>query len=95
MSGLPSNMQRYIVSGPLVSLGLNNRKIYGTQGLKHIMAIMNFGKNDSITEKKLRASLESTRLEVGFSGPLFTNNYTSISNCCTNTWNPNKYKFLW
>ena len=85
-SGLPSNMQRYIVAGPLSSLGLNNRKIYGTQVLKHIMALMNFGKTDSITEKQLRASLESTNMEVGFSGTLFMNNYTSLSNCITNTW---------
>ena len=58
-------MQIDIVAGPIASLVLNNRTIYGTQGLKHIMSLMNFGKTDSITGKKLRASLESTKLEVG------------------------------
>ena len=84
-SGLPSNMQRSVVAGPLASLGLNNSKIYRTQGLKDIMALMNFGETDSITGKQLRASLESTILEVGFSGPIFTNNYTSLSKYITNT----------
>ena len=92
---IPSNMQRDIVSGPLSSLGLNNRTIFGTQGLKHIMAIMNFDKTDSVTGKQLRASLESTKLEVGWSGPLFTNNYPSLSNCITDNWISNTRKFLW
>ena len=56
-SGIPSNIQRGIFAGPLASVGLNNREIYRAQGLKHIMALMNFGKTDSITGKKLRASL--------------------------------------
>ena len=51
------NMQRGIVKGPLESLGLNNRKIYGTQGLTQMMDLMKFGKTDSITGKQLRASL--------------------------------------
>ena len=58
-------MQIDIVAGPIASLVLNNRTIYGTQGLKNTMSPMKFGKNESITEKKLRASLESTKLEVG------------------------------
>ena len=78
-------MQINIVSGPLLSPGLNNSTIYRTQDLKNIMALMNFGETDSITGKQLRASLESTILEVGFSGPIFTNNYTSLSKYITNT----------
>ena len=58
-------MQIDIVAGPISSLLINNRKIYGNQGLKHIMSLMKFGKTDSITGKKLIASLESTKLEVG------------------------------
>ena len=58
-------MQRDIVAGPISSLLLNNRTIYGTKELKHIIYLMNFGKTDSITGKKLRDSLESTKLEVG------------------------------
>ena len=58
-------MQMDIATGPLSSLGINNGTIYGTQGLKQIMAPMNFGKTDSITGKQLLASLESTKLEVG------------------------------
>ena len=76
----------YIFAVPLAYLGLNNSTIYKTQGLKHIMDIINFGKTDSITGKQLRASLEITDLEVGFSGPLFTNNYSSRGNCSIDTW---------
>ena len=93
-SGIPSNIQRDIVAGPLASLRLNNRKIYGNQGLKQIMALLNFGKTDSITGKQLRASPESTKLEVGCSGPLFINSYPSLSNCITDTWISNTRKFL-
>ena len=55
-------MKRYIVAGPLVSLGLNNSTIYVTQGPKHIMDLMNFGKTDSINGKQIRASLEIIKL---------------------------------
>ena len=55
-------MKRDIVSGTLESSVLNNSTIYGTQGLKHIMALMNFGKTDSINGKQLTDSLESTKL---------------------------------
>ena len=58
-------MQIDIVAGPIASLVLNNRTIYGNKGLKHILSLMDFGKNDSITGNKLRSSLESTKLEVG------------------------------
>ena len=94
-SWIPSNMQRGIVAGTLEFLGIKNSTIYGTQGLKQIMALMNFGKTDSITGKQLRDSLESTKLEVGCSGPLFTNNFTSLSNCITDTWITNTWRFLW
>ena len=78
-SGLPSTMQRYIFAGTLASLGLNNSKINGTRGIKHIMALMEFCKTDSITGKQLRASLESKKLEVLCSGPLLKNNYPSLN----------------
>ena len=84
-SGISSNMQRDIVGQPLVYLVPNNRTIYGTQGLKNIMAVLNFDKNDSISVKELSASLESTKLEVGYSVPLFTNNYPILSNHITNS----------
>ena len=76
-------MQMYIVAVPLASLGINNRKIYGTQGQKQIMALISFCKMDQSLENNL------------CSGPLFTNNYTSLSNCCTDTCISNKWKLLW
>ena len=94
-SVIPYKIQSYIVLGPLASLVINNRKIYVTQCLKHIMALMKFGKTDSITGKQLRASLESTKMEVGFSFPLFINNYPSLSYCITDTWISNTCKLLW
>ena len=59
------------------------------------MSLMNLGKTDSITGKHLRASLEITKLEVGCSGPLFTNKYLSISNYIINTCISNTWIFLW
>ena len=54
-----------IFAGLLLSLGIKNRTIYGTQGLKHIMDLMQLGKTDSITGNQLRASIEITKMEVG------------------------------
>ena len=54
-SGLPSIMQRGTFVGTLASLVLNNRKISGTQGLKHIINLINFVITDSITGKQLKA----------------------------------------
>ena len=59
------------------------------------MAVLNFDKNDSISVKELSASLESTKLEVRYSGPLLKKNYTSISNCIADTLISNISKFLW
>ena len=75
-------------------LVLINRTIYRNKGIKHIMVLMNFGKTDSITGKQLRASLESTKMELGSLGPLFMNNYPSLSNCITDTWISNTWKLL-
>ena len=61
-----------------------------TQDLKHIMDLINFYKTDSITRKQIRASLETTKLEVVFPGPIFKNNYPSLINCITYTWISNK-----
>ena len=91
-TGVHSDTQMDIVAGLLSSLVLNNGTLYGTQGLKHIMALKNFGKTDSITGKDLRASLESTKPEVGFSGPLFTNKYQYPRNCCADRWVLNTWK---
>ena len=58
------------------------------------MDLMNFDKTYSITGKQLRASLESTKMELGSLGPLFMNNYPSLSNCITDTWISNTWKLL-
>ena len=84
-----------MVAGPLETLRLNNRTIYGAQGLRHIIALTNFGKTDLVTGKRIRSLLESAELKVGYSGSLFTSNHTSLSNCCTDTWISKTWILLW
>ena len=56
VSGITYNMHRYIVATPLAYLWINNRTIYETQGLKHIMVLTKFGLIDPITEKNLESN---------------------------------------
>ena len=73
-SGFPPNAQIDIVAGPSSLLILKNRSLYGTQGSKHILVLMNLGKSDCITGQHLRDSIEAHKLEIGCSGYLFSNN---------------------
>ena len=52
-SGLPSNLQIYLVAGPQSFPGLNNGNIYGTQGRKHIYALMDHGYSKNTTGNHL------------------------------------------
>ena len=48
-SSLPSNFPRDILYGPKGKLGLGASRLFTTQGLKHIRAILNHGNLDDIT----------------------------------------------
>ena len=94
-SGMPSNFPRDILNGPEEYLGLQANRIYITQGLKHIRALMDHGMEESITGKQMRAVMERHKLELGVSTSLFKTNYEIFGGCTTKTWMENTWKFLW
>ena len=70
-AGLPLNFQRETVAGPNCHLGLKDGTIYGTQGLKHICAIMKYGKSQDITGPHIQDTTEAHKLDTGYGGTLF------------------------
>ena len=93
-SGIPPNTQRDIVSDPSSLLGLKNRSLYSTQGHKYLMTPMKPGKSDCITGQHLRDSIEYQKLGTGWSGYLFSNNFSPLTKCTPKLWITNKWKFL-
>ena len=57
-AGMPSNMPRDVVFGPEKYLGLDHGSLHHTQGAKHIQAILDFGKTNTITGHQIRALIE-------------------------------------
>ena len=82
-SALPSNTHRDVVAVPSSILGIKNGSLYGTQGCKHILYQMKLGKVNCIAGHHLREYIESHKLDIGLSGPLFSNNFPSIIKCTT------------
>ena len=71
LSGLSYSFQIDIVAVPSYHIGINNGKLYFTQGQKHICDLMTFGKSYDITGKHIRESIEVHKLEYGYGGTLF------------------------
>ena len=93
-SWFPPNTQRYIVTGPSSLLSIKNGSLYGTQGSKHILVRMNPGKSECITRKHLRYSIESRKLDIGWSGYLFSNNIFPLLKFTPTSWITNTWKLL-
>ena len=67
-SGLTSNTQRDIFSGPSSLLELKNESLYGKKGSKQTLDLMNLGKSNCITGQHLRDSIEAHKIDIGCSG---------------------------
>ena len=93
-TGLPSNTKRDIVAGPSSLLGINNWSLYVTQGWKHILDLMNLGKSNCITGQHLREYIENHRLDIKYSGFIFSNNLPPLTKCTTKSWITKTWKFL-
>ena len=57
-SGLPSNLQRDVIAALISHLGLNNSKLYVSQGKYHIYTLTNFGKYDEISGIHIKDYIE-------------------------------------
>ena len=88
------NIQRDIVAAPLSLLGLNNGNLYGTQGKKHIHALMDHGYIINTTGHHLRDLTESHKLEIGCSGKIFSNNLPALYGCISPFWISHTWKFM-
>ena len=93
-SRTPPNTQIHTVYGPYLLIGFKNVSLYGTQGLKYILALMNLGKIDCIIGQHLRDSIEAHKLDIFWSGTLLTNNFPPLPNLTPNSWITNTWRFL-
>ena len=94
-SGISYNFQRDIIAGPSYHLGINNGKIYVTQGHKHICALTNFWKSENIEGKHTRDAIKAHKMESGCGVNIFKTNLPIIEKCITKYWVSHTWKFMW
>ena len=94
-SSLPSNFPRDILYGPKGKLGLGASRLFTTQGLKHIQAILNHGNLNDITGQQIRANIELHKLELGIGTSLFRSNPKVFGICTTSLWLTHTWDFMW
>ena len=93
-SGLPTNLKRDILSGPISQLGLNNGYTYGTLGQKHIGALMDHRGNNTTTGIHMIDMIDSHKLEIGCSGYLFEKNFQDLYQSITPSWISHTWQFM-
>ena len=84
--GICQSMARALVYAPTKYQGLGINKLYTTQGLGHVRALINHIWRDTDTGKLLRTSLEFAKLEAGVRGSLFALDYNTYGHLCEDTW---------
>eukprot|EP00957_Ditylum_brightwellii_P092537 7046939-Ditylum_brightwellii.AAC.1 len=62
-TGLASNFLWHVLSGTSEYMGLEAPRLYTTQGIKHVRALMGHGEDNSITGRQFRASIECHKME--------------------------------
>ena len=92
--GLPNNIQRYVVSGPLSQIGLNNGTIYGAQGKNSFCAIMDHIGITTNTGHHMRDLIDYHNLEIGCLGSLFANNFQALYHSITPYWIAHTCQFM-
>ena len=92
--GMTRSMARTLVYAPLKYQGIGINKLYTTQGLLHINALVNHIWRESETGKLLRISLEYVKLELGIQGSLFAKDYALYCQLCEDSWIKHLWKFL-
>eukprot|EP00957_Ditylum_brightwellii_P130684 9969616-Ditylum_brightwellii.AAC.2 len=84
-AGLASNFPWDVLYNPQEHLGLGTPRLYTTQGIKHLRALMDHCNADFITRKQLRACIERHKMEVGTGNSLFSNKFETFVSCATDT----------
>ena len=93
--GVSRSMARSLVYAPLKYQGLDIHNLYTTQGLGHIMGLMNHIWQGSPTGNLLRTSLEYAKVELGIRGSYFNKNYDIYGHLGEDTWLKHLWKFLY
>jgi hypothetical protein len=93
--GICQSMARALVYAPTKYQGLGINKLYTTQGLGRVRALINHIWRDTDTGKLLRTSLEFAKLEAGVRGSLFALDYNIYGHLCEDTWITHLWKFTY
>ena len=95
-SGIMRTFPRTLVHAPTAARGLNIPDLYTEQGLSHIEMLLMYGhREEHITGKLLRGSIQQAKLELGLPGPLFRQDYSKFHHLATTTWVKSVWLFLW
>ena len=93
-----AGINRYIKRDVLYALpqGLGLRNIYYTQGISHVVELIEHVWKSSVTGHFLMVSLESLRLELGINEPILNSNFSYFNDKyqLTPSWISNTWEFL-
>ena len=75
-----------VIHGPNGLLGADIHHPYTTQLITHIDMLLRHGGRDTITGQLLTGNIETAKLELGLSGPLFGKNFKQFGQLTTDCW---------
>ena len=93
--GVCRSMARSLVYAPLKYQGLDIHKLYTTQGIEHVTALLDHMWMETTTGKLLRNSIEYTKVELGLRGCIFNQDYKLYGHLGVDTWIKHLWKFMY
>jgi hypothetical protein len=94
-SGIARTFPRDLVMAPIRFQGLGLPCLYTAQKIEHILRILKFcNAKEHITGRLIRQSVEATKLEIGYGGPLFHAPFNVVGILATPTWITHTWEYL-
>ena len=93
-AGINRHFPRDVLYGKVEKQGIGLKNLYLSQGIAHIVDIINHTWHGSLTGTLISQSLEQLRLETGINGNLFAMDYNKYKGCIlTESWIQHTWKF--
>ena len=94
-AGINRHYPRDVLYGQVDKHGIGLKNLFLTQGISHVVDIINHLWHKSLTGTLIRQSLEYLRIELGMNGNIFDLNYNKVKHCIlTESWIEHTWKFV-
>jgi hypothetical protein len=93
-SGVCSKMQRAVVWGPLHCQGLGTHCLWTTQGVEHLLAMLQHPAHPTLTGQLLWTTMEEMQFKIGVSTSLLRCLHKACGPLVTRSWTAKTWQFL-